>query len=53
MAMVKEIRLEAGVVRIHDDAYRDASEEEMERRRAAIRRIAGQMLARLPRRGET
>ena len=53
MAVVKEIVMECGRVRIYDDAYRDASPEELERRREKIRQVAGRMLAKLPRTGET
>ncbi|MBQ9773132.1 MAG: hypothetical protein IJW30_00535 [Clostridia bacterium] len=47
MAIVYEARDERGTVRIVDDAYRDCTREEMERRRAETRRVAGEILLRL------
>lgn len=47
--IVFEQKIMNGIVRIHDDAYRDVSPEEMERRREEVRRIAGRMLAKIPR----
>lgn len=49
MSVVYEKKILNGIVRIHDDAYRDIPPEEMERRREEVRRIAGRMLAKIPR----
>ena len=49
MAIVMEKKILNGIVRIHDDAYRDISPGEMGRRREEVRRIAGRMLAKIPR----
>lgn len=50
MAIVKEIHMLGGVVRIHDDDYAGISEEEMQRRveergRAVYRMLEEQLLA--------
>ena len=44
MALVKEYHFPNGTVQIFDDAYRDASPEELRRRKEYAQRVAGEIM---------
>lgn len=52
MAIVAEYIIRGVKVKVSDEAYRDASPEEIERRRAEARRVAGRLIARIREREE-
>lgn len=47
MATVMKLVIRGVQVEIRDDLYRDCSEQELERRKAEAKRVAGRMLAEL------
>lgn len=44
MALVKELIIRGAKVQIFDDAYRDASPEELRRRKEYAQRVAGEIM---------
>ena len=47
MAIVMELVIRGVPVEIRDDGYRDCTPQEIERRKAEAKRVAGRMLAQL------